>query len=672
MADPPATRDGGRAPAWTDGKRYLWLVALTMPMLPFAALGLQAWTGWGIWLWLGPIVILGLVPLLDLAAGLDRSNPPDGVIAALERDRYYRWLTFAFLPLQYAGFVVAFWYIATAGLDVAGKVGLAVTVGFVAGLGINTAHELGHKRESHERWLAKVALAQSFYGHFYIEHNRGHHVRVATPPDPASSRLGESFYAFWPRTVLGSLASAWRLEQRRYRLRGRGPLRPGNDVLNAWLMSVLLWAAMIAWLGAGIVPYLVIQALVGLTLLEAVNYLEHYGMLRQIVGVAGKERYERVDPTHSWNSNNIATNVLLYHLQRHSDHHANPTRRYQALRDDAGAPALPTGYAGMILLALVPPAWRRVMDPRVVAHYSGDVTRANIQPRRAPRSWRAIPGRGAARRHGMPGSSRSTTVPGAGPSWSALLPVQAAGTCTTSRSAPRARACRRGRPGPPCRTTGAARTAACGRRSTSSRGTRRRHEACCRTAAGRDPPAHRRDRDRTDLRARLVGPDDGDGRRGGGCQPPDGLQRGGIEDAPGRGDGPARADRLPRRRRSRLRREPARRGGGGPPVPPARCWCARGATHSCSPSCPPPTGAADDLLPFLTTRADLLLQGATEVVSRRLERTHAGAVRAGHGAGRRDDRAPGAQPCRRPLGEPVGDGRGGGYGRPATPGSVSR
>jgi len=119
---------------------------------------------------------------------------------------------------------------------------------------------------------------------------------------------------------------------------------------------------------------------VGCTLLEAVNFLEHYGMLRQRVGVDG--RYERVLPSHSWNSNNIATNVLIYHLQRHSDHHANPTRRYQALRDYEESPVLPTGYAGMILLALVPPLWRRVMDPRVRAHYGGDLALANLSPRK--------------------------------------------------------------------------------------------------------------------------------------------------------------------------------------------------------------------------------------------------------------------------------------------------
>jgi alkane 1-monooxygenase len=180
---------------WTDRKRHLWLAALVMPCLPFAAIGLHALTGWGVWLWLGPIVILGLIPIIDAIAGLDRSNPPDDAITTLEADRYYRWLTYLFLPIQYAAFAASFWVIANGNLSVTDRIGLAVTVGFIAGLGINTAHELGHKRESHERWLAKIALAQSAYGHFYIEHNRGHHVRVATPQYPASSRLGAPCWA---------------------------------------------------------------------------------------------------------------------------------------------------------------------------------------------------------------------------------------------------------------------------------------------------------------------------------------------------------------------------------------------------------------------------------------------------------------------------------------------
>lgn len=370
---------------WQDRKRYLWLIALAMPLLPFAAVGLHIWTDQAVWLWLGPIVILGIVPLIDWTVGRDPSSAPDDAIEALEADRYYRWLTYLFLPIQYAGFVLALWYIARGGLSIGESVGLSVTVGFIGGLGINTAHELGHKRESHERWLSKIALAQCAYGHFYIEHNRGHHVRVATPEDPASSRVGESFYAFWPRTVWGSLRSAWMLEKRRYARRKQQPWRIGNDVLNAFAMTLLMWVALVLWLGPIIIPFLALQAVVGFTLLEAVNYLEHYGLLRQKVHHGDRERYERVEPRHSWNSNNVATNVLLYHLQRHSDHHANPTRRYQALQDDEEAPVLPTGYAGMILLSLVPPLWRRVMDARVSAHYDGDMSLANISPRKRDR-----------------------------------------------------------------------------------------------------------------------------------------------------------------------------------------------------------------------------------------------------------------------------------------------
>ena len=380
-AIPNSTVPEGSTEQWKDKKRYLWLIGLVVPSLAFAAFGLWRLTDLTFWFWLGPVIILVVVPAIDLIAGLDRSNPPDDVIEALEKDKYYRWVTYAYLPIQYAGFVMAFWLIGGgAELTTLDRIGLAVSIGCIGGIGINTAHELGHKKEANERWLSKIALAQVFYGHFYIEHNRGHHVRVATPEDPASSRLGENFYQFWPRTVGGSVRSAWRLEKRRLARRKQSPWRLDNDVLNAWLMSLGLWAVVIAAFGPEVAPYLLVQAVVGFSLLEVVNYMEHYGMLRQKVGEGDRQRYERVLPSHSWNSNNIATNVLLYHLQRHSDHHANPTRRYQTLRDFEESPTLPTGYAGMIVLAVVPPVWRRVMDQRVVDHFGGDVSLANISP----------------------------------------------------------------------------------------------------------------------------------------------------------------------------------------------------------------------------------------------------------------------------------------------------
>jgi len=371
--------------SWRDPKRHLWLLGLIVPTLPFISWGLVGATGLGIFWFYGPVLVFGIFPLLDLAVGRDRRNPPDGVIKALEADRYYRWCTYLYLPIQYAGLVFACWQWSRGGLSTFDSVGLALTVAMVSGIAINTAHELGHKRASIERWLSRVALAQSGYGHFFIEHNRGHHVRVATPEDPASSRLGESFYAFLPRTVVGSLRSAWELERVRLSRQGSSPWTPRNDVLSAWAMTVLLYAVLVAVCGPVVLPYLLLQAVVGCSLLEVVNYLEHYGLLR-----ARREdgRYERTRPEHSWNSNSVASNVLLYHLQRHSDHHANPMRRYQALRHVEDAPQLPTGYAGMILTALVPSVWRRVMDERLLAHYDGDVSRANLHPRMGARARR--------------------------------------------------------------------------------------------------------------------------------------------------------------------------------------------------------------------------------------------------------------------------------------------
>ncbi len=381
-ATPPVSTEALEVPTWTDGKRYAWLLGLIVPIAPFIALGLYEATDLAVVWFFAPLLVFGVMPLLDTLIGTDAENPPDSVLKWLEHDRYYRWCTYAFIPLQYAALVLAAALWASGDLGVLATVGLTWTIGIVNGIGINTAHELGHKRARLERWLSKVALAPTGYGHFFIEHNRGHHVRVATPEDPASSRMGESFWAFLPRTVAGSLTSSWELEAQRLRRTGSGPLTIKNDILNAWLMTVVLFGALTIAFGPVVLPYLLVQAVLGFSLLEVVNYLEHYGLLRD---KREDGRYVRTAPEHSWNANNVASNVFLYHLQRHSDHHANPIRRYQALRHFDEAPQLPTGYAGMIVLASVPPLWRRVMDPRVVAHYGGDVTRANLHPRKRER-----------------------------------------------------------------------------------------------------------------------------------------------------------------------------------------------------------------------------------------------------------------------------------------------
>ncbi|WP_067709872.1 alkane 1-monooxygenase [Nocardia yamanashiensis] len=381
-------------PQWRDRKRYLWLFGLVPPTAIFLAAAL-VWAfnqfSWSaplasVWWWIGPLLVYVLLPLLDRFFGPDGQNPPDEVMEYLENDKYYRYCTYVYIPFQLLSLVFASylwtagdlsWLGIDGGLSLLSKIGLALSIGVMGGVGINTAHELGHKKDELERWLSKITLAQTFYGHFYIEHNRGHHVRVATPEDPASARFAETFWSFLPRSVWGSLRSSWELEAKRLERLGKRPWKIHNDVLNAWLMSVVLWGVLAAVFGPAVLPFLVLQAVYGFSLLETVNYLEHYGLLRQ---KTASGRYERCTPEHSWNSDHIVTNIFLYHLQRHSDHHANPTRRYQTLRSMDGAPNLPSGYASMIGLAYLPPLWRKVMDHRVLEHYSGDITRVNIQP----------------------------------------------------------------------------------------------------------------------------------------------------------------------------------------------------------------------------------------------------------------------------------------------------
>src|SRR5258708_3295359 len=294
---------------WKDPKRHAWLLGLVVPFLPVIAWGYVAATGLTLFWFAGPLLVFVVIPVLDRVVGTDAANPPADALARLEEDRYYRWCTWAFIPVEYATLVLACWFWSRGGLSMVGRIGLVLTMGCVSGIAINTAHELGHKREGVERWLSKIALAPSAYGHFFVEHNRGHHVRVATPEDPASARLGESFYEFLPRTIVGGLRSSLEIERRRLERGGRSFWTIKNDVLNAWAMSFVLFAALMAAFGIGVLPYLLSQALLGSALLEVVNYVEHYGLLRR---KRDDDRYERCLASHSWNSNNVVSNVFLY------------------------------------------------------------------------------------------------------------------------------------------------------------------------------------------------------------------------------------------------------------------------------------------------------------------------------------------------------------------------
>jgi alkane 1-monooxygenase len=320
----------------------------------------------GLWNFFPLLVIFGIVPVIDALIGLDPHNPSDDTLKALGEQRIFRWLTWAYVPLQVALIVYAAYVITHQSMSWLELTGFTLSLGTMTGaLGITFAHELCHKPNRLEQALGKILLLTVCYMHFHIEHNQGHHVNVATPKDPATSRLGESFYRFYPRTVIGGFRGAWQLEARRLQRSGRPIWSVSNQVIWFVLLPIAFALALGALFGWPVVPFFFAQSVVAFTLLEIVNYLEHYGIERREIAPG---RYERVTPIHSWNSNHRLTNGFLIMLQRHSDHHANPQRRYQTLRHFDESPQLPTGYAGMVVLALVPPLWFRVMNPRVLEH----------------------------------------------------------------------------------------------------------------------------------------------------------------------------------------------------------------------------------------------------------------------------------------------------------------
>ncbi len=362
---------------WTDSKRYLWPLGGLILLLPILGTAAYDYTGWTITLWLAFFIVYGLIPLADYLLGEDNSNPPDSAMEKLAGEQYYRYALYVSVPIYLGMWLYMAWFASSHVLPWYGWVGLTLSMGVGCGLAINISHELGHQTSGFERFLAKLTLAPGFYGHFYVEHNRGHHVYVATPQDPASSRFGETFYEFFPRCVVGSFKRAWSIEKKRLQREGKSVWHYSNDNLQSWAMTAVLWTLVTVWLGWPVLLFVAVAGAYGGSLLEVINYLEHYGLMRT---QRADGSFERCLPQHSWNSNHIVTNVLLYHLQRHSDHHAYPTRSYQTLRHFDGVPSLPSGYAAMILIAYLPPLWFRLMDPKVIAHHQGDMTKANIKP----------------------------------------------------------------------------------------------------------------------------------------------------------------------------------------------------------------------------------------------------------------------------------------------------
>ncbi len=318
----------------------------------------------GLWTWTLPLAVYGLLPLIELfTPGNTRNLDADGERAALAH-RGFDAVLFGTIPALYGVLGLFLWSVSTGAFHGLSLAGAVLTTGVITGaLGINVAHELGHRPGPWHQRAAKALLLPSLYMHFFIEHNRGHHLRAATEEDPASSRRGEWLYTFWARTVLGGWRSAWQIEARRVARAGSiWTLR--NEMLRFALIQTAFIGGIAAVFGPLAMGLFLATAVAGFLQLETVNYVEHYG-LRRARNEQG--RYGRVLPRHSWNSNHSLGRVLLFELTRHSDHHAHPMRPYPILRHFDDAPQLPTGYPGMIVLSFFPPLFFAVMDRRVDA-----------------------------------------------------------------------------------------------------------------------------------------------------------------------------------------------------------------------------------------------------------------------------------------------------------------
>lgn len=353
-------------------KKFAYLLILVPAvLLPITS---YLWNQFGYadaWAYFPLLFVYGFIPLLDHLIGQDPVNPDESVeVPAMSKEWYYPFLTLLALPVQFGSLIYAATVFMSDELSWIGQIGWLLSMGTIGGIvAINVGHELIHKDTKLEQWAGGLLLASVNYAGFKVEHVRGHHVHVSTPADASSSRYQQSLYQFLPNAFKHNFLNAWKLEAKRLKSKKLPAFHWRNELIWWYSISaIFLIAFSVLWGWKGAFFYLA-QGFLAASLLEVINYVEHYGLHRRKLE---NGRFERPNIEHSWNSNYLVTNLFLFQLQRHSDHHAYPKRRYQVLRHHDASPQLPSGYASMIVLALIPPLWFKVMNPRVEAYYRGE------------------------------------------------------------------------------------------------------------------------------------------------------------------------------------------------------------------------------------------------------------------------------------------------------------
>lgn len=335
-----------------------YLSALTVPLSLIIGLYFK-----GFWLFLTPIYIFVFVPLLELLLSENVDNYSKEEVYSRAVNSFFDWLLYLNLPVVYTLLAWSLLEVSSGVFETHEFIGLVLSAGIVlGGNGINVAHELGHRQASKERFIGKVLLLPSLYMHFYIEHNFGHHLHAATKEDPATARYKQTVYSFWVTSTIRQYVSAWKIQKRLLKNYNLSFSSFRNDMFWFLVLQCLYLITVFLIFGKIALLFAVLAAITGFLLLETVNYIEHYGLLRM-----KKEsgRYERVKEIHSWNSNHVIGRILLYELTRHSDHHYKSSKKYQVLECHETSPQLPFGYPTSMVLALFPPLWFAIMNKRV-------------------------------------------------------------------------------------------------------------------------------------------------------------------------------------------------------------------------------------------------------------------------------------------------------------------
>jgi len=349
-------------------------IGFLISLLPGGLIPLSWWLGQAIGMpdtfaWLAVLVVFGIVPIIDRIVGTDPVTPAEVAPVQLQHARWYRAIPLASLPIQIAAVAFGAWVFATAPLNWFGALGWVASCGVVSGIiAINVAHELIHKGTRLEQWTGGILMSTVCYGTFPIEHIYGHHQDMGTPADPVSARFGQHYYASFSNALRGTFTKAWRLQRERLAREGRTLWSVRNPLLWWYGLSATFAAGLYLAFGFAGLAFFFLQAFFAVVNLEAVNYIEHYGLTRRQMPDGA---FEPIGPQHSWNTNWAFTNLLLINLQRHADHHLHARRPYELLRHVDESPQLPAGYGAMIPLAMIPPLWHRIIDPRLLAYLHG-------------------------------------------------------------------------------------------------------------------------------------------------------------------------------------------------------------------------------------------------------------------------------------------------------------